>query len=601
MNTVNQMYKCNTWSEINWKKVERQVFKLQKRIYRASLRGNVKLVHKLQRLLTSSYYGKLLATRRVTQDNQGKKTAGIDGVKSLTKKQRLELVNNLKLGNKVKPSRRVWIPKPKTDEKRPLGIPTMYERALQALVKLGLEPQWEAYFEDNSYGFRPARSPHDAIAAIFNAIRYKSKYVLDADITKCFDKINHSKLLDKLLTYPKLRRQIKNWLKSGVIDDGDLFPTHEGTPQGGVISPLLANIALHGMENRIKEYAKTLKGDKRDNQYALSLIRYADDFVILHERLEVIEQCQIIIQNWLSELGLELKPSKTKVSHSLKEVKGNVGFNFLGFTVRQFPQGKNHCGKNSNGKILGFKTLIKPSQEKIEAHIKKIGDTIDNHKASPQIALIKELNPIIRGWTNYYSIVVSKEVFAYCDYTMYLQLKRWGERRHHNKSKSWVAKKYWHSQGLRNWVFCTIGEGSHAYTLRTHQETPIVRHVKVKGNASPFNGDLVYWSKRMGRHPEMPRDKAILLKKQKGKCSHCRLHFQCGDLMEVDHITPKSLGGDNSIQNKQLLHRHCHDDKTARDGSLNRIHDKDSQREERYEAKVSRTVLKTSRNGDISA
>jgi RNA-directed DNA polymerase len=204
MNTE-KMDECKIWSKINWKIVERKIFKLQKRIYRASQRGDVKTVHKLQRLLIKSHYGKLLATRRVTQDNQGKKTAGVDGRKSLTPSQRLEMVNNLKLGKKVKPTRRVWIPKPNTEEKRSLGIPTIFERALQALVKLALEPQWEAKFEPNSYGFRPGRGTHDAIEAIFLAIKQKAKYVLDADIAKCFDKINHEKLLAKMETYPALR------------------------------------------------------------------------------------------------------------------------------------------------------------------------------------------------------------------------------------------------------------------------------------------------------------------------------------------------------------------------------------------------------------
>jgi RNA-directed DNA polymerase len=295
--------------------------------------------------------------RRVSQDNQGKKTAGVDGVKSLTQKQRSEMVRNLKLGKKVKPTRRVWIPKP-NGEKRPLGIPTIYERALQALVKLALEPQWEAKFESNSYSFRPARSCHDAIAAIFNTIRHKSKFVLDADIAKCFDKINHEKLLIKLETYPELRNQIKAWLKCGVLDEGDLFPTDEGTPQGGIISSLLANIALHGMENLVKEYFKTLKGTNKTNENSLSLIRYADDFVILHENLEVIKSCQKLIESWLSEMGLELKPNKTKISHTLKEYDGNVGFNFLGFTVRQYPVGKHHSGKNTKGKRQPLKRLF---------------------------------------------------------------------------------------------------------------------------------------------------------------------------------------------------------------------------------------------------
>ncbi len=225
-------YKWNNWDEIDWKIVEIAIFKLQKRIYRASQRGDVKLVHSLQRLLTTSYFGKLWATRKVSQDNSGKKTAGVDGVKSLNPKQRLKMVNNLQINGKSKPTRRVWIPKP-NGEKRPLGIPTLEERAKQCLIKLAIEPQWESQFEGNSYGFRPARSGHDAIEAIFLAIRSQPKYVLDADIAKCFDKINHNKLLAKLSTYPTLNKQVKAWLKSGVIDKS-WSATSEGTPQGGV-------------------------------------------------------------------------------------------------------------------------------------------------------------------------------------------------------------------------------------------------------------------------------------------------------------------------------------------------------------------------------
>ena len=228
MNTVSKpMYE---WNQLPWHKLERDVFKLQKRIYQASNRGDVKLVKRLQRLLIKSWSARALAVRRVTQDNQGRKTAGVDGEKSLTPKQRLTLINKLKLGSKVKPTRRVWIPKPGTEEKRPLGIPTMDDRALQALVKLGLEPEWEARFEPNSYGFRPGRTCHDAVDAIFIAIRLKAKYVLDADIAKCFDRINHESLLRKLNTYPALRRQIRAWLKAGVMDGFELFPTIEGTP-----------------------------------------------------------------------------------------------------------------------------------------------------------------------------------------------------------------------------------------------------------------------------------------------------------------------------------------------------------------------------------
>jgi RNA-directed DNA polymerase len=611
---MNVKYVWNNWNEIDWKTVEIAVFKLQKRIFKASQVGNVKLVHRLQRLLTNSYYGKLWAIRKVTQDNQGKKTAGVDGVKSLTPKQRFEMVNKLKLGNKSKPTRRVWIPKP-NGEKRPLGIPTIYERVLQCLVKLALEPEWESYFEGNSYGFRPGRSCHDAIEAIFTAIALKPKYVLDADISKCFDKIDHQKLLAKLESYPTLKNQIKAWLKSGVIDDKQLISTEEGTPQGGVVSPLLANIALHGMELEIKEFARTWKGCKRDNEQSVSLIRYADDFVILHKDLNVVLKCKEIIENWLTEIGLELKPSKTKISHTLNKYNGNVGFDFLGFTIRQFPEGKHHSGKSGghSSKLLGFKTIIKPSKQKIKQHIKKLGEVIRAHKSAPQVVLIKKLNPIIRGWSNYYSSVCSKEEYSYCDHILYQQLKRWAERRHPNKSKTWVANKYWHTEGDRNWAFgVKYKENNNFFGLIEHAKTTIVRHVKVKGEVSPYDGNLTYWSSRMGVHPEVSTRVATLLKKQKGKCTHCGLTFRDEDKLEVDHIIPKSKRGSNSYDNLQLLHRHCHDVKTANDIKKERnLHNRQSGktctndngfiREEPYEVKVSRTVRKTSRIGDYPA
>jgi RNA-directed DNA polymerase len=251
MSTVSKpMYGWNTYP---WKETERNVYKLQKRIYQASRRGEAGRVHGLQKLLVNSRSARFLAVRRVTQDNQGKKTAGIDGVKSLTPQERLLLAEHLSVNDQAKPVRRTWIPKANSPELRPLAIPVMGDRARQSLVKMALEPEWEARFEPNSYGFRPGRSAHDAIKAIYGAISQKPKWVLDADITKCFDQINHEALLAKLDTSPKFRRIVKGWLEAGVMEKGELFPSTAGTPQGGVISPLLANIALHGLEEIINE------------------------------------------------------------------------------------------------------------------------------------------------------------------------------------------------------------------------------------------------------------------------------------------------------------------------------------------------------------
>lgn len=580
------------WKHINWRKLEKRVYKLQKRIYRASSRGDVKAIRRLQKTLMKSWSAKVLAVRRVTQDNQGKKTAGVDGIKSLTPKQRFALVAKLKPNSKCRPTRRVWIPKSGGKEKRPLGIPTMYDRALQALVKMALEPEWEARFELNSYGFRPGRSCHDAIEAIFTAIKQKPKYVLDADIAKCFDRINHKALLEKINTFPTIRRQIRAWLQAGVMDKLQYQQTSEGTPQGGVISPLLANIALHGIENRVKQYAETLPTragyGKKVNRASLSLIRYADDFVILHEDITVVQRCQSIISEWLKGMGLELKPSKTRLTHTLNKY-GNEepGFEFLGFNIRQFQVGKNHSK-------LGFKTIISPSKEKQKIHYKRIASIIDDHKAAPHSALISRLNPVIRGWSNYYSTVVSKKIFATIDNLMYPKLKSWAKRRHPNQSWEWISNKYWQTIGGDNWVFAKKQEGKNPMRLHSHTETKIIRHVKVKGEVSPYDGNLIYWSSRMGTHPEANIRMSILLKKQKGKCTHCGLYFRDSDVLEIDHIIPLSKKGKDEYKNLQILHKHCHDIKTTEDGSVGGTHDKRQFIEEPDEVKVSRPVLKTS-------
>jgi len=384
--------------------------------------------------LMKSFAAKCLAVRRVTQDNQGKSTAGVDGVKTLTPKQRLELVATLKLGTLAKATRRVMIPKPGKAEKRPLGIPTMYDRALQGLVKQALEPEWEARFEPNSYGFRPGRSCHDAIGQIYVSINQMPKYVFDADIAKCFDKINHNRLLEKLNTFPTIRRQVKSWLKAGYILDYNWEPTHAGTPQGGVISPLLANIALHGLEEAVRTaFYPKLSSPKQRN---LGVIRYADDFVILHKDYEVIKRCKQAAEAFLNDMGLELRPEKTRIAHTLERIgEEKPGFNFLGFNVRQYKLGKHQCKQ-------GFKTLIKPQAEKVQNHYQKLNNIIVEMTARKQSEVIGRLNPIIRGWSNYYRTVVSKQLFTKVDNLLYWGLRRWGN------AVTAIRQKNGHEKGI---------------------------------------------------------------------------------------------------------------------------------------------------------
>lgn len=456
----------------------------------------------------------------------------------------------------------------------------MYDRALQAVVKAALEPEWEAVFEPNSFGFRPGRSCHDAIRQIKICIQTKAKYVLDADISKCFDRINQGKLLQKLNMKGKIRQQIKAWLKSGVIDKGAFTATSEGTPQGGVISPLLANIALHGIEEMLNKFAKTIHLPKkngwqenwRNKIKSLGFIRYADDFVVLHESKAVIQRCWELISDWLTGIGLELKPEKTRLTHTLKQElseDNKAGFDFLGHHIQQYTVGKYKSDRDTHGRILGFNTLITPSTKGSKAHQEEIGRIIKKHRSSPQVALIKDLNPVIRGWTSYYtnSDAQTVEELSKQDHLTYLKLQRWAK---HRVGKAKKAKdKYWTTIGDDNWVFATREGNANPFRLLTHREFSCssINYVKVKGDKSPFDGDTVYWSERLGTHPEMPRRKAKLLKQQKGKCPWCGLHFQEWDVMEVDHKIPRSLGGKDEWKNLQLLHRHCHDKKTANDGS----------------------------------
>jgi RNA-directed DNA polymerase len=490
--------------------------------------------------------------RRVTQDNRGKKTAGIDGVKALSPKARLHLANNLSLSQTASPVRRVWIPKPGKTEKRPLGIPTMRDRAEQALAKLALDPEWEARFEPNSYGFRPGRCTHDAIEAIFKVISPKPKYVLDTDIAACFDRISHPKLLDKLDTFPTMRRAIRAWLKAGVMEGPKLFPTKAGSPQGGVVSPLLANIALHGLETAVAAAHPQAK-----------VIRYADDLVVLHPELSVIEEARETVAEWLQGVGLELKPSKTRITHTLHEHDGNVGFDFLGFHVRQYKVGKHRSGKSGGRrpKLLGYKTIIKPNKEAIRRHYLKIKRIINKNRMAPQHRLIQKLNPVIRGWCKYYSTVTTKDTFPKLSRLTFIKLRRWARRRHPRKSWKWLARQYWQADEKRRWNF----KSPEGLTLHLHTFTRVKRHVKVRGTKSPYDGDWAYWATRRAQYPSLSMRKAKLLKRQEGRCTYCWLYFTLQDRPEVDHVIPREVGGEDKYGNWQLLHRHCHHQKTARD------------------------------------
>lgn len=560
------MANINSWKDIRWTLIEERVFRLQLRIYKAATNRELEKLYKLQKTLIKSQSAKYLSVRKVTQQNSGKETPGVDNVIIKTPKEKFALAERLTLNGKSSNIRRTYIDYP-DGKRRPLGIPTIEDRAKQMLAYLALSPQWEASFEASSYGFRPGRSVMDAIEAVFLGISKKPKWVLDADIAKCFDQINHEYLLEKCQTYPKMQQQLRAWLKAGILN-GEKFTFPEmGTPQGGIISPLLANIALHGLRDELDRYINTLGGHRPNNRQAFTYVRYADDFVFMHPDKDVIEGSKRVVQQFLEPIGLELHPVKTKLVHTLTSQNGTPpGFTFLGFDVVQrekwLRKRRVYTQRPSNQTFL---TLITPSKEGVKKHKLKLKKVIQSSRGISQERLIQKMNPIIRGWALSKRTQISSKVFQALDQYVYIHLWKWARKRHPKMSRYKLKEKYWHKVGSRNWVFGVKRGDEVPLQLQSHSKIKIKRFAKVKGAASPFDGNVIYWAKRSGKNPLISDIKAKLIKEQKGYCNICRKAFLPGDIIERDHIVPKALGGKNIRSNVQAVHNYCHMEKTNKE------------------------------------
>lgn len=531
------------WHSIDWKLVRRFVGKTQMRIAQAEKNQDFRRVKRLQRSLVRSWAAKALAVRKVTE-NQGKRTSGVDRVLWDTAEKKWNAISCLDpCGYKARPLRRVYIAKA-NGKQRPLGIPTMRDRAMQALHLLALEPTVECRSDPNSYGFRKGRSTHDARSQLFVSLsqRTSAQWVLDADITGFFDNINH----DWLLRHVHMNKAVlRKWLESGVVEKGQLLKTEEGTPQGGIISPLLANITLNGLEAGLTSHLKTTLGTRRAASAKVNVVRYADDFVVTGDSKELlVSVVQPWIERFLRERGLSISSEKTRIVHI------DDGFDFLGWNFRKF-----------KGKML-----IKPSRKNVIAFYDKVRGIIAGSLAVPRTVLIRQLNPVLTGWARYHQGVVAKATFSRLDHLIYWRLMRWGLRRHPRKTRKWVYNHYWLSTECRKQFGCTeVDRWGKPKPVRLFRlaDTKIVRHVKIKGDYNPFDAAWAVYGERL-RIERMSKeiwsaDRLNLWLSQNGRCALCQQEM---DVMEEGwddhHIEPVEQGGSHALSNRVLLHPICH-------------------------------------------
>jgi RNA-directed DNA polymerase len=532
-----------TWDQVEWPSVRRRVRGLQIRIAKATRDQNWRRVKALQRFLVNSYSAKAMAVKRVTE-NDGKRTPGVDGETWSTPEAKWRAIQRLNSrGLRPQPLRRVYIPKRgSTTKKRPLGIPVMLDRAQQALHLQGLEPVAETQADPHSYGFRRNRGTQDAIARVFNLLAKKTSasWILEGDIRGCFDNFRHGWLESHV---PMDTKVLSGWLKAGYVESGKLFPTEAGTPQGGIASPTIANIALDGLETTLTERFGSTKNSM--NQLRVRLVRYADDFIITGTSKELLErEVKPCVEVFLAERGLELSQEKTKITHI------SEGFDFLGQNVRKY----------------GGKLLIKPSAKNVKAFLDKVRETIRVNRSAKPETLIGLLNPMIRGWANYHRHVVAKATYATVDHHIWQALWRWARRRHPNKTSGWVRQKYFRTIDHRHWVFAFQTRGrkgeSRLLALRLASDTRVVRHVRVKADANPFDPawDSYFTQRKSMRMLERLQERSFpkrLWQQQEGKCPGCGQLIDEENRWVVQPAVPFKSGGTRSLTNLKMLHSSC--------------------------------------------
>jgi RNA-directed DNA polymerase len=560
------MKNINSWQDIEWDILEDQIFHLQLRIFKAAENRELSKVHKLQTCLISSHFAKYLSLRKIMFDNTCKKIPGIENFVILSPVERFTLSNYLLINDISSGTQQSYKIYP-DGKRRILNLSTIEDRAKQMLVYLALYPQWEAQFKLSNCGLRLERSVHKTLKTIFLGVSERPKSILKTDISEYLEQINHLYLIEKCGTFPEMQKQIKIWLKLGILNIRKSISPSLNISQRGILSILLLNITLYDLDNNIAMYIKTLTNDRQSNLRSLIYVRYNSNFIIMYTDDNILKILERITKQSFKSMGLKSYPIKTRIVQSQRQIgRPILEFTFLGFDIIQKLRSTKQQPNFQKKRVRqGFSILIHPCKTEVQKHKLRIREIIQKYRGTTQKKLIQHLNSLIQEWTLARKTQTTNKIFQNLDQYLFIHLWKWARKRHSKMSKFKLRNKYWYKIKTKPWVFGIKLSVNILFELQSHSKTSLQRCIKMKSKTSPFSGNLIYWRKRICKYILIPSTKIQLIKKQKGRCLSCGRFFRSGDVIGSENIILNSFKNQKNYKNKvQIIHNYCHLKKTKK-------------------------------------